>query len=94
MVLGDSEAVFPEWWEDGLVGFLRDRAVAMEISNRWQTPYPRLMRKAVAAGLRFAAGSDGHERAHSCRLDYPRKLISEYGLGPDRIFDVPRLNQN
>jgi histidinol phosphatase-like PHP family hydrolase len=93
LALGDPETVYPAWWEDGLVDFLHASGVAMEISNRWRQPYPRLMRKAVAAGLRFAAGSDGHETDRSCRLDYPQQLIVEYGLGPARIFDVPRLNK-
>jgi len=91
LALGDPETVYPEWWEDGLVGFLKVTGVAMEISNRWRTPYPRLMRKAVEAGLSFATGSDGHEPAHSCELAFPQQMITEYQLSQDRIFDVARL---
>ena len=88
LVLGTPEEVFPGWWEDGLVSILKARDVAVECSNRWQTPYPRLMAKAVAAGLRFSAGSDGHEPERSCQLDYPRKILADFSVGPDRIFDV------
>jgi len=91
LALGDPEKVFPEWWEDGLVTFLKERGVAMEISNRWKTPYPRLMAKAVRAGLAFAAGSDGHEMERSCELAYARELVGAFQVPLSRIFDVDRM---
>lgn len=91
LALGDPETVYPEWWEDGLVNFLKETGVAMEISNRWKTPYPRLMAKAVAAGLSFSAGSDGHATEDSCELALPQRLLAEYRVPVERIFDVPRL---
>jgi histidinol phosphatase-like PHP family hydrolase len=93
LALGDPEEVYPEWWEDGLVGFLKSTGVAMELSNRWKTPYPRLMKKAAAAGLRFAAGSDGHEPAHSCELSFPKRLITEYQVPLNMVLDVPRVTE-
>jgi histidinol phosphatase-like PHP family hydrolase len=93
LVLGKPEEVFPVWWEDGLVSVLREYDVALELSNRWRTPYPRLMGKAVAAGLRFSAGSDGHEPNRSCDLQYPQSLLAEFGVGRDRVFDVGRVSQ-
>jgi histidinol phosphatase-like PHP family hydrolase len=91
LALGDPETIYPEWWEDGLVGFLKTSGVVMEISNRWRTPYPRLMHKALKAGVCFSAGSDGHEPERSCELGFPRQLIAEYQVPQDQIFDVARL---
>ncbi len=90
LALGEPEAVFPEWWEDALVALAAEYGVALEISNRWRTPYRRLMEKAVRNGLRFSAGSDGHEPGQTCLLDYPRNLLEEFGVGPDRVFDIQR----
>jgi histidinol phosphatase-like PHP family hydrolase len=60
----------------------------MELSNRWNTPYDRLMKKAVDAGVKFSMGSDGHEPVRSCALDFPKAMVEKYGLKPERIFDV------
>ncbi len=90
----NPEEAFPEWWEEKLVTTLLLFNVCMEISNRWLTPYDRLMRKAVDAGVRFSVGSDGHEPAKTCNLDFPKKMIEKFGLKPDRIFDIKRNIEN
>jgi histidinol phosphatase-like PHP family hydrolase len=90
LALGKPEDVFPEWWEDKLVQTLLSHGVAMEISNRWKTPYDRLMGKAADAGLRFSVGSDGHEPAKTCVLDYPKEMMSRFGIKKEDLFDVPR----
>lgn len=90
LALGKPEDFFPEWWEDELVKILLTNVVAMEISNRWQTPYDRLMKKALDAGVRFSMGSDGHDSKKSCVLDFPITMIKKYGLKPDQIFDIQR----
>ncbi len=86
----NPEEAFPEWWEEKLVTTLLLYNVAMEISNRWITPYDRLMKKAVDAGLTFSVGSDGHEPLKTCVLDYPKEMIKKFGVKEDRIFDIPR----
>ena len=90
LALGEPETAFPEWWEDGLLALLLKHGVALEISNRWRTPTRRLMAKALKAGSRFSTGSDGHEPAKTCCLDYPKELIQEFNIPTDRIFDVTR----
>jgi histidinol phosphatase-like PHP family hydrolase len=94
LALGKPEEVFPEWWEEKLINSLLLYNVAMEISNRWLTPYERLMKKTVDAGVTFSVGSDGHEPAKTCVLDFPKEMIKKYGVKPDRIFDIKRtINQ-
>ncbi len=90
LALGKPEDVFPEWWEDKLIQTLSAHGVAMEISNRWKTPYDRLMGKAAEAGLRFSVGSDGHEPAKTCVLDYPKEMMRRFGIKAEDLFDIPR----
>jgi hypothetical protein len=35
-------------------------------------------------------GSDGHEPAKTCVLDFPKKMLEKYGVKADRIFDIKR----
>jgi len=90
LAMGKPEDVFPQWWEDQLIQILLKHGVAMEISNRWKTPYDRLLRKALEAGVLFSVGSDGHEPAKTCVLDYPKEMIGRFEISKDRIFDISR----
>jgi histidinol phosphatase-like PHP family hydrolase len=90
LALGKPEDVFPEWWEDQFLALLIKNGVALEISNRWLTPYDRLMQKGVKAGVKFSVGSDGHEPVKTCVLDYPKEMMSKFGLEPEKLFDVSR----
>jgi histidinol phosphatase-like PHP family hydrolase len=91
LALGKAEDVFPEWWEDQLLTLLIKNGVALEISNRWLTPYDRLMKKGVEAGVKFSVGSDGHETLKTCVLDYPKEMMNKFGLEPERLFDITRV---
>jgi histidinol phosphatase-like PHP family hydrolase len=64
--------------------------IAMEISNRWKSPYDRLMQKAMDTGVKFAFGSDGHEPSKSCRMEYPREMIRRFNIPEDRFFILNR----
>ena len=90
LALGKPEDVFPEWWEDQFLALLIKKGVALEISNRWRTPYDRLMKKGVEAGVKFSLGSDGHETPKTCVLDYPKEMMNKFGLEPERLFDITR----
>jgi histidinol phosphatase-like PHP family hydrolase len=90
LALGKPEDVFPEWWEDQLLAILLKHGVAMELSNRWKTPYDRLMKKGLEAGVKLSLGSDGHEPDTSCVLDYPKEMMKKFGVEPGRLFDVSR----
>src|ERR1700677_1378791 len=54
LALGKPEDVFPERWEDQFLAMLLKNGVALEISNRWKTPYDRLMKKAIEAGVKLS----------------------------------------
>lgn len=84
------EEAFPEWWEEKLVNTLLMHNVAMEISNRWLTPYERLLKKAVDAGVTFSVGSDGHDPLKTCVLDFPKEMIKKLDIPLSRIFDIKR----
>ncbi len=90
LALGKPEEIFPEWWEDELIGLLLSQGTAMEISNRWLTPYGRLLKKALDAGLKFSLGSDGHEPKKTCVLEYPKEMVNRFRIPEDRIFDISR----
>ncbi len=90
LALGKPEEIFPEWWEDELIGLLLEKGTAMEISNRWRTPYDRLMKKALDNGVKFSMGSDGHEPKKTCVLDYPKEMLSRFEIKEDQIFDISR----
>ena len=86
----NSEECFPEWWEEKLVNLLLMYNVALELSNRWKTPHDRLMRTALDSGVKFSVGSDGHEPAKTCVLDYPKEMIDKFGVREERIFNIKR----
>ncbi|HVZ79700.1 MAG TPA: PHP domain-containing protein [bacterium] len=90
LALGKPEAVFPEWWEEELIAILLEHNVAMEVSNRWLTPYDRLMEKAVKAGVTFSVGSDGHSPERTCDLTFPKEMLAKFGVREDRVFDIQR----
>jgi histidinol phosphatase-like PHP family hydrolase len=90
LALGKPEEVFPEWWEDQFLALLIKNGVALEISNRWKTPYDRLMQKGIAAGVKFSVGSDGHDTVKTCVLDYPKEMMEKFGVEPTSLFDIPR----
>jgi histidinol phosphatase-like PHP family hydrolase len=90
LALGKPEEVFPEWWEEQFLALLLKHDVALEISNRWRTPYDRLMKKAVEAGVKLSLGSDGHENKKTCVLDYPKEMMAKFGIAPERLFDIKR----
>ena len=90
LVTGPAEEVFPAWWEDGLVDVLKSFDVAVEISNRWKTPYERLLVKCLDAGLKFSMGSDGHDPTRSCHLEWPLEMTAKHQIPSDRFFDINR----
>lgn len=78
------------WWteerEDRFVDALRERGVALEISNRYRLPHDRLLRKAKQAGVRFSLGSDGHTAKQVARLDWAVETAQRLGIGEEHLF--------
>jgi histidinol phosphatase-like PHP family hydrolase len=78
------------WWtderEDRFVDAVVESGVAMEISNRYRLPHDRLLRKAKAAGARFALGSDGHTQQQVARLEWAVETARRVGIGDADLF--------
>lgn len=60
--------------------------VALEISTRYNVPTPVLMREALEAGARFAAGSDSHWLDRSGEISLVRRYVDEFKIPVDRFF--------
>lgn len=88
--LFDLEDDVDAWWtperEDCLVDALVESGVAMEISNRYQLPHHRLLRKAREAGARFTLGSDGHHEDQVACLDWAAAAARAAGIGDPDLF--------
>lgn len=78
------------WWteerEDRFVEAVVESGVAMEISNRYQLPHDRLLRKAREAGAKFSLGSDGHTAKQIARLDWAVETAQRAGIGDQDLF--------
>jgi histidinol phosphatase-like PHP family hydrolase len=78
------------WWtddrEDRFVEALVESGVAMEISNRYQLPHDRLLRKARQAGARFSLGSDGHHEAQIAQLGWAVETARRVGVTDADLF--------
>jgi histidinol phosphatase-like PHP family hydrolase len=78
------------WWtpsrEDRYVDALAASGVALEISNRYELPHDRLLKKALQAGVRFSLGSDGHTARQVARLDWAAETARRVGVGEGDLF--------
>jgi histidinol phosphatase-like PHP family hydrolase len=78
------------WWtderEDRFVEATLERAVAIEISNRYRLPHDRLLRKAKEAGATFSLGSDGHTESQIARLDWAIAAAGRAGINRADLF--------
>jgi histidinol phosphatase-like PHP family hydrolase len=78
------------WWtearEDRYVDALQGSGVALEISNRYQLPHDRLLRKAKEAGVRFSLGSDGHGEKQVAALDWAAQTARRVGITDAELF--------
>lgn len=63
-----------------------ETGVALELSTRYRAPNEVFVREAFAAGVRFAAASDGHYPEAIGAIDYARRMIAELEIPADRFF--------
>src|SRR5688572_24186438 len=81
-----DEEVWSEAHEDRLVVALRRAGIAFEISTRYP-PHERLVRRAVAAGLRLSLGSDGHTAKQVGDVAQPLALARALGVRDEDLYD-------
>jgi histidinol phosphatase-like PHP family hydrolase len=80
------EELWTEEREERLVNALRGAGIAFEISARYK-PHERLVRRAVAHGVRIALGSDGHSADQVGDLTFPLALARHCGARDEDLFD-------
>jgi histidinol phosphatase-like PHP family hydrolase len=95
--LRDLEPDVEAWWteelEDRFIEAAVRAEVALEISNRYQLPHDRFLRKAKEAGARFSLGSDGHHIDQVARLEWATQTALRVGITDADMFWAERRNR-
>ena len=84
-----AEDLWTEEHEARAVAALQASGIAFELSSRY-APHQRLVRRAIAAGVRFSLGSDGHSLAQVADVTAPLALARECGLADVDLYDPRR----
>lgn len=80
------EEIWTEERETRLVTALAGAGIAFEVSNRYK-PHQRLVRRAVAAGVRISLGSDGHTAEQVANLEWPLMTTRAAGVRDRDLYD-------
>ncbi len=72
--------------EERLVEALRRAGIAFEVSSRY-CPHERLVKRAVAAGVRLSLGSDGHTAEQVGDITGPLALVRSLGVRDEDLYD-------
>lgn len=80
------EELWTEEGEERLVTALHAAGIAFEISARYK-PHERIVRRAVARGVRIALGSDGHAAEQVGDLTFPLAMARRCGVRDEDLFD-------
>lgn len=80
------EELWTEPLEERAVLALRRAGIAFEISNRYR-PHERLVRRAVAEGVRISLGSDGHTAAQVADVAAPLAMARALGVKDEDLYD-------
>jgi histidinol phosphatase-like PHP family hydrolase len=81
-----AEELWTEAHEERLVDALRRAGIAFELSTRYP-PHERLVRRAVAAGVRLALGSDGHTARQVGDVAVPLAMARAMGVQDEDLYD-------
>ena len=81
-----AEELWTEAHEERLVQALRRAGIAFEISTRYP-PHDRLVRRAVAAGVRLSLGSDGHTAKQVGDIAAPLAMARAAGVRDEDLYD-------
>jgi histidinol phosphatase-like PHP family hydrolase len=80
------EDVWTEAHEERMIDALRRAGIAFEVSTRYP-PHERLVRRAVAAGVRLSLGSDGHTAGQVGDIEAPLALTRALGVLDEDLYD-------
>jgi histidinol phosphatase-like PHP family hydrolase len=81
-----AEELWTEAHEERLVSALGDAGIAFEVSNRYKA-HERIVRRAIAAGLRISLGSDGHTADQVANVEWPLALTRRLGVSDEDLYD-------
>lgn len=84
-----AEELWTEEHEARAVAALQASGIAFELSSRYP-PHERLVRRAVAAGVRLSLGSDGHSLAQVAEVTAPLAMARECGIADADLYDPRR----
>lgn len=84
-----TDELWTDEHEERMVDALFDAGIAFEISSRY-TPHERIVRRAVARGVRISLGSDGHSPEQVADLTAPLALARSLGVADDELYDPRR----
>ncbi len=80
------DELWTEAREERAVAALGRAGIAFEVSNRYR-PHERFVRRAVAAGVRLALGSDGHSEAQIADVAWPLAVARALGVPDEALYD-------
>jgi histidinol phosphatase-like PHP family hydrolase len=81
-----AEELWTEAREERLLAALSGAGIAFEVSARYR-PHERIVRRAVAAGLRLSLGSDGHTADKVANVETPLAMTRSLGVRDEDLYD-------
>jgi histidinol phosphatase-like PHP family hydrolase len=81
-----AEELWTEAREERLVAALAKAGIAFEVSGRYR-PHERIVRRAVAAGLRLSLGSDGHTADKVANVETQLAMTRSLGVRDEDLYD-------
>ena len=85
----EPDILWTESREERMVDALFNAGIAFEISSRYW-PHERLVRRAVARGVRMSIGSDGHTAEKVADVTRPLALARSLGVVDEDLYDPLR----
>lgn len=89
IIAGQYDTLWTEERMDRVIQAAVENDIAIEINARRSIPSPAFLKRAKAAGVTFAFGTNNRGPGDLGNLDYPRRMIVELGLEPGDMF-VPK----
>ena len=81
-----AEELWSEAHEERLVNALHRARIAFELSTRYP-PHERIVRRAVATGVRLSLGSDGHTAKQVGDIAAPLAMARALGVRDEDLYD-------
>jgi histidinol phosphatase-like PHP family hydrolase len=90
--VGPPERVYPEEWQERLIGLCVKGGIAIEINESYGVPHREFLVRAARAGALFSVGTDTHFRIKP--IDKTEAMIDAAALDRQRFLDGARLSRD